>query len=155
MNEERENFMRLALSQARHAADSGEVPVGCVIVRGGEVIASACNRREADGDATAHAETMAIRQACRELGTWRLSDCTLYVTLEPCLMCAGAIFNSRIGTVVFGARDRAAGAMGGVLDVFQEDFGFSPRVYGGVLEKECTKVLRDFFAGVRKEKDTH
>ena len=150
MHEERTEYMRLALAQAELAAREGEVPVGCVIVRGGEIVACAHNRRETDRDATAHAETLAIREACRVLGTWRLSDCTLYVTLEPCLMCAGAILNARVGTVVYGARDREAGAMGGVLDVFQEDFPFAPRVYGGVLEGECTAILQDFFAKLRK-----
>ena len=150
MPQEREKYMRMALAQAHMAADAGEVPVGCVIVHGGEVVARAHNRREKDHDATAHAETMAIREACRALGTWRLSDCTLYVTLEPCLMCAGAILNARVGTVVYGARDREAGAMGGVLDVFQEDFPFAPRVYGGVLEGECTALLQDFFGKLRK-----
>ena len=149
--QKREYFMRLALEQARLAAREGEVPVGCVVVHGDTVVAQAHNRRETDHDATAHAETLAIRAACRALGAWRLSDCALYVTLEPCLMCAGAILNARVGTVVYGARDREAGAMGGVLDVFQEDFPYAPRVYGGVLEDECTAILRDFFGNLRNK----
>lgn len=152
MIEDREHFMRLALEEARAAAAQGEVPVGCVIVRNGEIIARAHNRREMDGDATAHAETMAIREACRKTGSWRLSGCTLYVTLEPCLMCAGAIYNARVGTVVYGLRDPTAGAMGGVLNVFQEDFSFSPRIYGGVLAGDSARLLQDFFESVRKNK---
>ncbi len=145
------DYMELALQQALLAFKKGEVPVGCVIVRGGEVIARAFNRRETDHDATAHAETLAIREACRKLGAWRLSECTLYVTLEPCLMCAGAIYNARVGTVVYGARDRAAGAMGGVLDVFQEDFGFLPHVYGGVMQEKCAALLQEFFTRLREK----
>ena len=149
MREEREKYMRLALYEAECALKQGEVPVGCVIVRDGEVIAAAHNRREGQHDATAHAEIAAIREACAKLGTWRLCGCTLYVTLEPCMMCAGAIYNARIGTVVFGLRDREAGAMGGVIDIFQEDFSFSPRVYGGVLAGESETLLKDFFSKLR------
>ena len=144
--------MRLALEEAHAAAAQGEVPVGCVIVCNGEVLARAHNLRETDGDATAHAETMAIREACRKKGSWRLSDCALFVTLEPCLMCAGAIYNARVGMLVYGLRDPAAGAVGGVLNVFQENFSFSPRIYGGVLAQESERLLQDFFAAVRKNK---
>jgi len=149
MKDEKTIFMRLALDEARLAFEEGEVPVGCVIVRAGEVIARAHNRREADHDATAHAETMAIREACRTLGTWRLTDCELYVTLEPCMMCAGAILNARVGTVVYGLRDPAAGAMGGVINIFQENFPFSPKIYGGVLRDECGEILQEFFKKLR------
>ncbi len=152
MIEDREHFMRLALEEACVAAQQGEVPVGCVIVQDGKVLARAHNRRELECDATAHAETIAIREACRKKGSWRLETCTLYVTLEPCLMCAGAIYNARLGTVVYGLRDPVAGALGGVLNVFQENFSFSPRIYGGVLAEESGKLLQDFFAKIRENK---
>lgn len=144
--------MRFALEEARAAAAQGEVPVGCVIVQNGQIIARAHNRREMDSDATAHAETIAIREACRKTGSWRLGGCTLYVTLEPCLMCAGAIYNARVGSVVYGLRDSAAGAMGGVLNVFQENFSFSPKIYGGVLAEDSARLLQVFFETVRKNK---
>ena len=150
MTENREFYMREALIEAQAAFDEGEVPVGCVIVRHGEIIARAHNAREKGQDATAHAETMAIREACRKLGSWRLSDCTLYVTLEPCMMCAGAILNARVGTVVFALRDREAGAMGGVIDIFQENFPYAPKVYAGVMADESRALLQDFFANLRK-----
>ena len=138
--------MDRALALARQAAAAGEIPVGCVVVGpGGEILGEGRNRREADGDATAHAEMEAIRQACRRRGDWRLEDCALVVTLEPCPMCAGAILNARIPTVVYGAREAKSGSCGSVIDLFFEDFGFQPRVYGGVREKECAAELRRFF----------
>ena len=116
---EREEYMALALALAREAADAGEVPVGCVIADGeGRVIGRGRNRREESGDATAHAEVEAIRQACAALGNWRLENCSIYVTLEPCPMCTGAIINSRIPTVVFGARETLSGSCGSVIDLF-------------------------------------
>lgn len=144
-----EKFMRRALALAARAADAGEAPVGCVIVRDGEVIAEGENRRERGRNALAHAELIAIDAACRALGAWRLADCEMYVTLEPCPMCAGAIINARIPTLVYGARDEKGGAAGGVLDLFWERFNHRPRVYAGMLEAECSALLRDFFASLR------
>ena len=147
---EHEKYMRLALQEARTAAEAGEVPVGCVITGpDGGVIGRGRNMREETGDASAHAEVLAIRQACRTLGTWRLEGCVMYVTLEPCPMCAGAVVNSRIPTVVFGAKDAAAGSCGSVINLFEERYGHRPAVYGGVLEAECSALLTDFFKGIR------
>ena len=138
-------YMGLAMELAREALEDGEVPVGCVIVRDGAVIGSGRNRRERGHDATAHAEVIAIQEACRAVGDWRLSRCTLYVTLEPCAMCAGAIINARVPEVVYGARDRVAGACGGILNLFEEGFGHRPRLYGGIQEEACAALLREFF----------
>lgn len=146
----RENFMRQALALAREAAAAGEVPVGCVIVREGVVVGRGRNHREETRSAASHAEMEAIAQANQALGSWRLDGCELYVTLEPCPMCAGAILNARISRVWFGARDRAFGACGGVTNLFMEDFPHSPALVGGVLEEECQKVLSDFFSNLRK-----
>ena len=144
--------MRQALALAREAAEAGEIPVGCVVVhRDGRVVGRGRNRRQEARDATAHAEVEAIRQACRALGDWRLEDCTLYVTLEPCPMCAGAIWNARIPRVVFGAREEKSGSLGSVIDLFSENYGFRPRVYAGVLREECAGVLRDFFQALRAD----
>ena len=147
---ERAEYMALALALAREAADAGEVPVGCVIADGeGRVIGRGRNRREESGDATAHAEVEAIRQACAALGNWRLENCSIYVTLEPCPMCTGAIINSRIPTVVFGAREALSGSCGSVIDLFSENYGHRPAVFGGVLAEDCAALLRDFFRGKR------
>ena len=147
---EREEYMALALALAREAADAGEVPVGCVIADGeGRVIGRGRNRREESGDATAHAEVEAIRQACAALGNWRLENCSIYVTLEPCPMCTGAIINSRIPTVVFGAREALSGSCGSVIDRFAENYGHRPAVFGGVLAEDCAALLRGFFRGKR------
>ena len=147
---EREEYMALALALAREAADAGEVPVGCVIADGeGRVIGRGRNRREESGDATAHAEVEAIRQACAAIGNWRLEKCSIYVTLEPCPMCTGAIINSRIPTVVFGAREALSGSCGSVIDLFSENYGHKPAVFGGVLAEDCAALLRDFFRGKR------
>lgn len=145
-----EAYMRRALELAAQAAEQGDVPVGCVIVRDGEIVGEGRNRREENGDATAHAELEAIRDACRRLGSWRLHRCTMYVTLEPCPMCAGAILNARIPRVFYGARDPAFGACGGVLNLFMEDFPHRPALVGGILGEECRAVLADFFAGLRQ-----
>ena len=142
--------MREALDLAREAAAAGEVPVGCVIVRSGEIVGRGRNRREEKQATASHAEMEAIAQANEHLGTWRLDDCELYVTLEPCPMCAGAIINARVGTVCYGARDEKAGACGSVLDLFAERFNHRPRVYGGVLKEECAALLQDFFHDLRK-----
>lgn len=147
---EREEYMALALALAKEAADAGEVPVGCVIADGeGRVIGRGRNRREESCDATAHAEVEAIRQACAALGNWRLEQCSIYVTLEPCPMCTGAIINSRIPTVVFGAREALSGSCGSVIDLFSENYGHRPAVFGGVLAEDCASLLRDFFRGKR------
>lgn len=141
-----EAYMSLALELAREAYDHGEVPVGAVVVGpDGSVIGRGRNRREETGDATAHAEIEAIREACRTLGDWRLSGCTLYVTLEPCPMCAGAVINARVPTLVFGAREAISGSCGSVIDLFYERYGHRPQVYAGVLEADCAALLRAFF----------
>lgn len=145
-----EHYMRQALDLARQALDTGDVPVGCVVVRDGTVIGRGWNRREADGDALAHAECLAIQDACRTLGGWNLRGCDLYVTLEPCPMCAGAIVNARLRAVYYGARDEKAGCCGSVLNLFMEDFNHKPRVYPGVLEPECAALLQEFFHTLRK-----
>ena len=144
-----EVYMRQALALAREAAESGEVPVGCVIVRDGQVVGRGRNRREEKQSTFSHAEMEAIAGANESLGSWRLDDCTLYVTLEPCPMCAGAILNARIPRVYYGARDREMGACGGVLNLFMEDFPHLPALVGGVLEEECRAALSDFFRGLR------
>lgn len=145
-----EFFMRQALEQAARAGEMGEVPVGAIVVRGDEIIAQTHNLRETDHMATAHAELLAIEQACRALGTWRLHDCTLYVTLEPCPMCAGTIVNSRMGRVVYGAKDAKAGAMGSVLNVNSYPLNHKPRIESGVLADECADVLQAFFSSKRQ-----
>lgn len=147
---EREDYMREALALAREAAEAGEVPVGCVIVRKGEIVGRGRNRREEKRAVSSHAEMEAMAQANARLGTWRLDGCELYVTLEPCPMCAGAILNARIPWVFYGARDPAFGACGGVLNLFMEDFPHRPALVGGILGEECRAVLADFFAGLRQ-----
>ncbi len=145
-----EQMMALAIERAREAERHGDVPIGAVVVRSGEPIGAAGNERELRADPTAHAEILAIRAAAEALGGWRLPETTLYVTLEPCAMCAGAIVLARIPTVVFGAADPKAGAAGSVLDVLAEPaLNHRPEVTGGVLEGECATLLRDFFASRR------
>ena len=147
--EEKKKFMSMALSLAEKAAQNGDVPVGAVVVRNGEVIATAYNEREKGADATAHAEVLAIREACEVVGSWRLSDCELYVTLEPCPMCAGAIVNARIGRVYYGAKDSRVGAMGSVMDLRAYPLFSKPEVVGGICENECRDVLQAFFKDKR------
>ncbi len=142
-------FMQAALDLAREAAAEGEVPVGCVIVRGDRIVGRGRNRRETAKTALGHAEIEAISDACRNLGGWRLWDCTLYVTLEPCPMCAGAIINARIPTVVVGAKDEKCGACGSVCDLFSMDFNHHPQVQWGVLEEESQRLMTDFFKDLR------
>jgi len=142
-------FMDLALELAKEAAAEGEVPVGCVIVRGTEVVGRGRNRREKDKSALAHAEMEAIAEACRNLGGWRLWECTLYVTLEPCPMCAGAIINARIPRVVYGAGDVKCGAARSVCALFDMAFNHHPTVEAGLLEEECAALLQDFFRELR------
>lgn len=149
MMDEREHYMRLALELARDAAAAGEVPVGCVIVRDGQVVGRGRNRREEKRSTASHAEMEAIAQANETLGSWRLDDCELYVTLEPCPMCAGAILNARIARVWYGARDAAMGACGGVVNLYMEDFANRPALVGGILAQECRQVLSDFFSSLR------
>ena len=149
-----ETYMSLALDLAREAAANGEVPVGAVVIRpDGKILGRGRNRRQESGDATAHAEVEAIREACKALGDWRLSGCTLYVTLEPCPMCAGAIINARVPTVVFGAREALSGSCGSVIDLFFERYGHRPAVFAGVSEAECADLLRDFFRSRRNDVD--
>ena len=143
------DYTRRARELAARAAAEGDVPVGCFIVRDGQIIGEGRNRREENGDATAHAELEAIRDACRRIGSWRLHRCTMYVTLEPCPMCAGAILNARISRVWYGARDEAFGACGGVTNLFMGDFPNRPAPVGGILEEPCRQVLGAFFAGLR------
>ena len=144
-----EMFMEMALELARHAAEEGEVPVGCVIVRKGEVVATGRNRRETAKTALGHAEIEAIANACKALGGWRLWECTLYVTLEPCPMCAGAIINARIPRVICGAMDAKNGACGSVCDLFSMDFNHHPAITYGTLGAQCADLLTQFFADLR------
>ena len=144
-----EQFMRKALVEAQAAFDEGEIPVGAIVVCRGRIISRAHNLTETLTDVTAHAEMQAITAAAKALGGKYLTDCTLYVTLEPCPMCAGAILNARIPRVYYGARDRAMGACGGVLNLFMERFPFRPALVGGILKDECRAVLADFFRTLR------
>ena len=145
-----EVYMQQALALAREAAAAGEVPVGCVIVHRGEVSGRGRNRREEKQAVSAHAEMDAMAQANAALGSWRLDECELYVTLEPCPMCAGAIINARIPRVYYGARDREMGACGGVLNLFMERFPHHPALVGGIMAEECAQVLSDFFGALRR-----
>ena len=149
---EDEKWMRMALAEAQKAADEGETPVGAVLVAGGELIAAGHNAREAKHDVTSHAEMETIRAAASRKGDWRLSDMTLYVTLEPCPMCAGAILNARIPKVFYGARDSAFGACGGVTNLFMEQFPHRPALVGGILAEDCQAVLAEFFEKLRRGK---
>jgi tRNA(adenine34) deaminase len=143
-------FMHLALREAERALEHGDVPIGAVVVRDGEVLAAACNERELRGDPTAHAEMVALREAARAVGSWRVLESVVYVTLEPCAMCAGAIVLARVPRVVFGASDPKAGACGSVLDVLGEPrLNHRPAVAGGLLATECAGLLSAFFASRR------
>ncbi len=144
-------FMDAALELAREAAAEGEVPVGCVIVRNGQIVGTGRNRRETDKTALGHAEIEAIGQACKNLGGWRLWECTLYVTLEPCPMCAGAIINARIPRVVYGASDSKCGACGSVCDLFSMAFNHHPQVEKGVRQEQSNALLTAFFKELRQE----
>jgi len=147
-----EVFMRQAMALADEAARDGEVPVGCVITLGDRVVGRGRNRRETGKSALAHAEIEAIHDACRTLGGWRLWQCTLYVTLEPCPMCAGAMINARIPRVVYGAPDPKAGSCGTLTDLFALPYNHKPQVEGGFLEEECAAQLTDFFRALREKK---
>lgn len=145
-----QDYMREALKLAGECLPHRDVPVGCVVVSpSGGIIGRGRNRREELGRATAHAEVEAIGEACAALGTWRLEECRLYVTLEPCPMCAGAIINARIEEVRYGVKDPKAGCCGSVLNLFEERFNHRPRIYQGPLERECEAVLQEFFQGLR------
>ncbi len=147
-----DKYMKIALDEAKKTEMSQDVPIGAVIVKNGEIIATGYNEREARGDSTAHAEVQAIRQACEKLGGWHLDSCELYVTLEPCPMCMGAIVNSRIKRVVFGAKDAKAGACGSVFNFNDYPLNHKPEIVGGVMENEGRKLLSDFFSKRRKNK---
>ena len=147
-----EKYMRLALGLAKKAALADEVPVGCVVIFDGKIVGRGKNARETKQNALCHAEITAIEQACKKIGSWRLCDCDLYVTLEPCPMCAGAIINSRVRNVYFGAHDKKAGACGSVLNLFEYPFNHKPTCTGDVLGRECAQILTDFFKRLRAEK---
>ncbi len=146
-----ESMMRIALEEAREAAKAGEIPVGAVVVKDGQILSCAHNLCESDGCATAHAEILAIEEACRKIGHWRLSNCTLYVSLEPCPMCAGAAINARIPRVVYAAKDPRMGACGSLLDLSAYPLEIRPQYESGILEEESRALLRDFFAARRKK----
>ncbi|WP_419020535.1 tRNA adenosine(34) deaminase TadA [Intestinimonas butyriciproducens] len=148
-----ERYMKEAIRQAKKASALGEVPIGCTIVYEDKIIARGYNRRMVDKNVLSHAEIIAIRKACKKMGDWRLEDCTMYVTLEPCPMCAGAIVQARIPTVVIGCMNPKAGCAGSVLDMLHED-GFNHQVDTriGVLEEECSQMMKDFFKALRLKK---
>ncbi|MBR1778950.1 MAG: tRNA adenosine(34) deaminase TadA [Clostridia bacterium] len=145
-----EKYMKKALALAKKAAKEGEVPVGAVLVKNGKIISSGRNKREKKKNALHHAEVEAIKKACKKLGSWRLLDCDLYVTLEPCPMCAGAIINARIRKVFFGALDPKAGAVRSKVNLFDLGFNHKPQVDSGILKEECEEILKKFFKKIRK-----
>lgn len=146
-------FMHKALLEAFKAQDIDEVPIGAIIVKGGKIIARAHNEREKRNDPTAHAEILAIRSACRKVDSWRLVDCTMYVTVEPCSMCAGTILWARINKVVYGAQDPKGGALGSSYNLFaQKNLNHRPEITGGILEKECASIIREYF---KKKREMH
>ena len=147
-----EDYMREALALVKTAFEMGEVPVGAVAVWDGKIVGRGMNRRETDKNALRHAEIAAIDEACKNLGGWRLWKCDLYVTLEPCPMCAGAIINSRIRRVIFGASDAKAGSCGSVTDMFSLPYNHKPEVVSGILERECSELLTEFFTGLREKR---
>lgn len=147
-----EKFMERALELADKAASLGEAPIGCVIVKDGKIVGEGYNRREVDKTALGHAELYAIEDACKNLGGWRLFDCDLYVTLEPCPMCAGAIINARIQRVIFGAHDPKAGSCGSIVNLFDLPYNHKPEIISGVLGNECSQKLKDFFKTLRESK---
>jgi len=152
MTMDRKEYMRLALELAEEAAVAGEVPVGAVITdESGNIIGRGRNRREERCSAIHHAEIEAIEEACKAVGSWRLSGCTLYVTLEPCPMCAGAILNARVPRIVYGAKEPVTGSCGSVINLFEERYGFKPAIYGGVLAEESAEIMKEFFAELRRE----
>ncbi len=150
MNNYKQRFMLAAVEMAKEAFDDGEVPIGAVIVRNGEIVAYGRNRREKEKNALLHAEIDAVNNACKALGGWRLWNCEMYVTLEPCPMCAGAIINAHLPKVYFGAYDLKNGSCGTVTNLFEMPFTFKPEYYGGLMEEECSQLLKDFFKKLRK-----
>lgn len=146
-------FMLRAMELARVAGERGEIPVGAVVVQDGRIIGEGSNRREEKKSALSHAEIEAIGEACTAIGDWRLSGCELYVTLEPCPMCTGAIINARIATVVFGAYDLRAGSMDSVINLCDYPFESRPEIYGGICEEECKEILAGFFAAIREKNE--
>ncbi|WP_283672843.1 tRNA adenosine(34) deaminase TadA [Butyricicoccus sp. Marseille-Q5471] len=150
---EQEKYMKAALRLAQKAADEGEVPVGAVVVCDGKIVGRGRNRRETRKDALHHAEIEAIGKACKKLGGWRLHRCDIYVTLEPCPMCAGAIINSRIKTVYFGAPDAKAGSCGTLVNLFELPYNHKPEVVSGLMEEECAGILKSFFRELRRKKE--
>ena len=148
-----ERFMREAIKQAKKAEDLDEVPIGCVIVHEGKIIARGYNKRNTMKSTLAHAEVLAIRKACKKLGDWRVEECTMYITLEPCQMCAGAIVQARIPRVVIGASNKKAGCAGSIINLLQmEQFNHQVELTKGVLEEECSQMMKDFFRAMRKKK---
>ncbi len=151
--QEKEIYMRKALKEAKKAYDKLEIPVGAIIVKDGKIIARAHNQKETKFDTTKHAEILAIQKASKKLKSWRLIDCEMYVTLEPCTMCAGAIINSRIKKIYIGASDEKTGAVGSVLNLFDDyKFNHKPEYEKGILEQECSEILKRFFKDLRKSK---
>lgn len=145
-------YMKAALKLAQKAADEGEVPVGAVVVCEGKIVGRGRNRRETKKNAIHHAEIEAIEKACKKLGGWRLHKCDLYVTLEPCLMCTGAIINARIKTLYYGAKDEKAGSCGTLVNLFDLPYNHKPEVISGVMEEECANILKKFFKDLRERK---
>lgn len=150
---EQEKYMKAALKLAQKAADEGEVPVGAVIVHDGKIVGRGRNRRETKKNALYHAEIEAIDKACKKLGGWRLHQCDLYVTLEPCPMCAGAIINARIKNLYYGAKDEKAGSCGTMVNLFDFAYNHKPSVSAGLMEEECSNILKSFFKALRAKKD--
>lgn len=147
-----EFYMRKALELAEKAFEENEVPIGAVVVRNGEIVGTGYNKRDSQKNAMLHAETIAIYNACEKLGGWRLWECDLYVTLEPCPMCSGAIINSRIRNVYYGAKNPKAGACGSVVNLFDYPFNHKPNITSGLLEDECSKIMTEFFLKVRERR---
>ena len=147
-----EYFMTEALKLAARAAELGEVPIGCVVVKDDVIVGRGCNHREGGKSALYHAEIIAIEEACKTLGGWRLWQCRLYVTLEPCPMCAGAIINARIPKVIYGAKDPKAGSLHSIVNLFALPYNHQPEVVSGVLEAECSGILKQFFREIRLRK---
>lgn len=147
-----EKYMRIALKQAQKAAEIDEVPVGAVIVSNGKIIAKAFNKREKSNDPTSHAEVNAVRKACKKLNSWRLSDSTIYVTIEPCSMCAGTLLQTRIKRIVYGAKDLKGGAIESSLELFKaKNINHHPEIVGGVLEMECSSIISNYFKSKRNK----
>lgn len=151
MKDKTEKYMRFALKEAQKAALIDEVPVGCIIVLNDKIIAKAHNKKETTNDPCGHAEIIAIRKACKKINNWRLENCEMYVTIEPCIMCSGAIIQSRIKKIFYGAKDNKGGGLGTSINVLEaKNINHIPEVYGGILLKECSKIILDYFKTKRK-----